>query len=75
MEDDVGLHDLDQQAKKTERHQAYLRQHFAEELEREGKDAPDYERVKAEYEERDRSKVTESIDRLPIKQKRKWRVW
>ena len=52
-----------------------MRQHFAEEAAKDGKDVPDYERVKAEFEERDRAKVTESVDRLPIKQKRKWRVW
>ena len=74
-QDADGLHDLDGQAKKTERHQAYLRQHFAEEAAQEGKDVPDYEKVRAEYEERDRAKVTDSVDRLPIKQKRKWRVW
>jgi len=74
-EDDAGLHNIDDQEKKTERHQAILRQHFAEELEKDGKDAPDYEKVKAEYEEREAKKVTDSIDRLPIKQKRKWRVW
>lgn len=73
--DDRGLHDLDSQEKKTERHQAILRQHFAEEMEKEGKQAPDHEKVQAEFEEREAQKVTDSIDRMPIKQKRKWRVW
>lgn len=75
MQDDTGLHDLDSQQKKTERHQAILRQHFAEELEKEGKEAPDYEKVKADFEEREAKKVTDSIDSMPIKQKRKWRIW
>jgi len=61
--------------KKTERHQAMLKQHFAQEMEKEGKDAPEYEKVKATYEERENKKVTDSIDGLPIKQKRKWRIW
>ena len=74
-QEESGLHDIDAQIAKTERHQAYLKQHFSQELEKMGKDAPDYERVKAEFEERDRAKVTESIDSLPVKQKRKWRVW
>ena len=47
----------------------------AEELEKEGKDAPDYEKVKADFEEREAKKVTDSIDSMPIKQKRKWRIW
>jgi len=44
-----------------------LRQHFAKEMEKEGKEAPDYEKVKAEYEEREAKKVTDSIDRMPVK--------
>ena len=75
VEDEIGLHDIDAQAKKTERHQAILKQHFAEEMKKQGKDAPDFERVQAEYEARDKQQVTDSIDRLPIKQKRKWRIW
>jgi len=75
MQDDTGLHDLDSQQKKTERHQAILRQHFAEQLEKEGKEAPDHEKVKADFEEREAKRVTDSIDSMPMKQKRKWRVW
>jgi hypothetical protein len=52
IQDDGGIHDIDSQEKKTERHQAILKQHFAEEMEKKGLDAPDYEKVKAEYEER-----------------------
>ena len=44
-------------------------------MEKEGKQAPDHEKVQAEFEEREAQKVTDSIDRMPIKQKRKWRVW
>jgi len=37
--------------------------------------APEYEKVLGEFEEKDNQKVTDSIDKLPIKQKRKWRIW
>lgn len=37
-------------------------------MEKEGKtDIPEYEKVKAEFEERDKKRVTESIDSLPVK--------
>lgn len=53
-----------------------LKQHFAQEMEKEGKsDVPEYEKVKAAFEDRENKKVTDSIDGLPIKQKRKWRIW
>lgn len=74
INDDVGLHDLDSQERKTDRHQAILKQHFAQELEKEGKSV-EYEKVKADFEDRDAKKVTDSIDRLPTKIKRKWRIW
>jgi hypothetical protein len=44
-----------------------LRQHFSEESKREGKDTADFEKVKADYEERENKKVTDSIDKMPIK--------
>ena len=76
MTDETGLHDLDKQTKKTERHQAILKQHFAQELKDQGKtDIPEYEEVKADFEERDKKRVTDSIDSLPVKGKRKWRIW
>lgn len=76
MTDETGLHDLDKQTKKTERHQAILKQHFAKEMKDQGKsDVPEYEEVKAAFEERDKKRVTDSIDSLPVKTKRKWRIW
>lgn len=75
VSEDMGLHDIDAQSRKTARHQAILKQHFAEEQGKLGKDTPEYEKVKAEFEERERNKVTDSIDKMPIKQKRKWRIW
>jgi len=74
-QDETGLHDIDGQEKRTERHQAILKQHFAEELKDQGKDAPDYEKVRADFVEREKKKVTDSVDSMPIKQKRKWRIW
>ena len=44
-------------------------------MKKDGIEAPEYEKVKAEFEEREKKKVTDSIDALPIKQKRKWRIW
>ena len=44
-------------------------------MEKKGLTAPEYEKVQAEYIERDNQKVTDSIDKLPVKQKRKWRIW
>lgn len=70
-----GLHDLDSQEKKTQRHQAILKQHFAEEMEKTGKGTPEYEKVKAEFEDRENKRVTDSVDSLPVKGKRKWRIW
>lgn len=34
IEDDQGIHDIDGQEKKTARHQAILKQHFAQEMEK-----------------------------------------
>ena len=70
-----GLDDIDSQFDKKKRKQAVLKQYFAEEMQKEGKDTPEYERVQAEYAERQEREVTDSIDGLPVKQKRKWRIW
>ena len=75
IEDDTGLHDIDAQEKKNKRHQAILKQHFAEDMKKQGLDAPEYERVMAEYEEKENKRVTDSIDSLPVKKKKSWRVW
>ena len=75
VEDDEGLHDIDAVEKKNKRHQAILKQHFAQEMKDKGLDAPDVERVKAEHEERENRRVTDSIDSMPVKKKKSWRVW
>jgi hypothetical protein len=44
-QDQSALHDLDGQVEKTKRHQAILKQHFAQEFEKQGKSVEEYERV------------------------------
>lgn len=61
------LYDIESQRKRNDRHQAILRQTFAQE---EGRQ--DFDEVKPEHEE-DRYK--DSVDNLPVKRKQKWRIW
>jgi hypothetical protein len=44
-------------------------------MEKQGKSTPEYERVKADFEDRDRKKIIDSVEGLPEKGKRKWRIW
>lgn len=55
------MYDIDAQKKKNERHQAILRQTYAEEDGR-----TDFEEVKPEHES---ARYTDSIDNLPVKRK------
>ena len=66
--DSDDLYDIENQKKRNERHQAILRQTFAQE---EGR--TDFDEVKPEHESK---RYSDSIDNLPIKQKKKkWRIW
>lgn len=36
---------------------------------------PEYEKLRAEFEERENQRTQAAIEQLPMKQKRKWRIW
>lgn len=65
--DGDAFYDIEAQQKKNERHQAILRQTFAQEDGR-----TDFDAVKPEHEE---ARYRDSVDNLPIKRKQKWRIW
>ena len=73
--DDIGLHDIDQQEKKTKANQRILKEHLISEKLNVDPSHPDYERLRNEFEERENIRTQEAINKLPIKQKRKWRLW
>ncbi len=66
------MYDPESELKRQERHQAILKQHFAEERKKQGLEVGDYEKVKPEYE---KDPMKDSVDSLPIKRKQKWRIW
>lgn len=64
------LYDIDAQKKKNDRHQAILRQTIAQEK---GLSQDQIDFVKPDYESGDPYK--ETVDTLPQKGKKKWRLW
>ena len=67
---DGGVHDIEAQKKRNERHQAILRQTIQQEK---GAKPEDIDFVKPEYDDGDPYK--ETVDKLPVKRKQKWRLW
>jgi len=66
-----GLFDIDAQKKKNERMQAILKQTIAQEK---GVNESEIEFVKPVHEGKD-DPYLETVDKLPLKNKKKWRLW
>lgn len=65
---------IDKQKIRNERHQAILRQSFAEDARKQGIQVDDVESVKAEHEGGE-DPYKDTVDNLPVKRKQKWRLW
>jgi len=66
-----GLFDIDAQKKKNERMQAILKQTIAQEK---GVNESEIEFVKPDHEGKD-DPYLDTVDKLPLKNKKKWRLW
>ena len=66
-----GLFDIDAQKKKNERMQAILKQTIAQEK---GVNESEIEFVKPDHEGKD-DPYLDTVDMLPLKNKKKWRLW
>jgi hypothetical protein len=67
------LHNPEEEMLRMDRHQAILKQHLSEERKKQGLDPlGEYEPVKPSYE---KDPMEDSVDSLPVKRTKKWRIW
>ena len=75
-EENIDFYKLDEMEERTERHQQILQQFIAEERKKKG--LPDYqegvESVKPIHEGK-KPLMQDSVDHMPIKRRKKWRIW